>query len=121
MAVTLIKGLIDVGTSGGSGSSSKVNPDKENRGGNAQSAPLITSVLRAASSPSTITQTKLSTDAAVSVLRGRASASEAKPLRDSKEVDSLAFSVSERISSKRDAGGEAHGGLSGEVARPHFQ
>lgn len=122
MAVTLIKGLIDVGPSGGSGSSSKVNPDKESRGGNAQSAPLAqTAMTRAASAPSVAAQTKLSTDAAVSVLRGRASGTEAKPLRDTREVDSLAFSVSERISSSRDAESTVHGGLSGEVARPHFQ
>jgi hypothetical protein len=121
MAIKLVQGLIDVGpSSGGSGSSQKVNPDRDNRGGNAQTAAVSTAVTRGAATTAT-TDAKALSEAAVNALRGKGGKVDGKPLRDPREVDTLAYSVSERISSSRDESGVSHSRLSPEVARPHFQ
>ena len=121
MAIKLVQGLIDVGpSSGGSGSSQKVNPDRDNRGGNAQSAAVAATVTKTAMVSAT-TDTKVVSEAAVNALRGKGGKVDGKPLRDPREVDTLAYSVSERISSSKDESGVSHSRLSPEVARPHFQ
>lgn len=121
MAIKLVQGLIDVGpSSGGSGSSQKVNPDKDNRGGNAQTAVVSANATKAAVSNATNDAKSLS-EAAVNSLRGKGGRLDGKPLRDPREVDTLAYSVSERISSSKDESGVSHSRLSPEVARPHFQ
>jgi hypothetical protein len=121
MAIKLVQGLIDVGpSSGGSGSSQKVNPETEKRGGNAQSAVVAQAAVKGVTTTLTSDNKALS-EAAVNALRGKGGKLDGKPLRDTREVDSLAYSVSERISSSRDESGVSHSRLSPEVARPHFQ
>ena len=121
MAIKLVQGLIDVGpSSGGSGSSQKVNPDRDNRGGNAQSAAVAPTVTKVVATTTTA-DTKTLSEAAVNSLRAKGATLEGKPLRDTRDADSLAYSVSERIASSRDDSGASHSRLSPEVARPHFQ